>query len=131
MPDTAPIPGRRARSSAWTPLGAPTFRGVWIATVVSNIGIWLGSVGTAWLMTELRPTPVMVTLVQAAMSLPVFLFALPAGAVGDLVDRRGLSIVLQVASATLAMALALSTLLGFTTPGIIRARSTRCARRFL
>jgi MFS family permease len=68
-------------------------------------------------MTELRPTPVMVTLVQAATSLPVFLFALPAGAVGDLVDRRGLSIVLQVASATLAMALALSTLLGFTTPG--------------
>lgn len=101
----------------------PTFRGVWIATVVSNIGIWLGSVGTAWLMTELRPTPVMVTLVQAAMSLPVFLFALPAGAVGDLVDRRRLSIVLQVASAVLAMALALSTLMGFTTPEIILVAS--------
>jgi MFS family permease len=96
---------------------------VWIATVISNIGIWLGNVGTAWLMTELRPTPVMVTLVQAAASLPVFLFALPAGAVGDLVDRRRLAIALQIVSTVLAMALGLATLLGFATPGVILVAS--------
>jgi MFS family permease len=113
----------RAHLSAWTPLALPTFRAVWLATVISQIGIWLGNVDTAWLMTELRPTPVMVTLVQAAASLPVFLFALPAGAIGDLLDRRKLVIALQIASVALSVLLGLSTLLGFTTPGIILVAS--------
>ena len=104
MTDMAPAAARRAKPSAWTPLAIPTFRAVWLASLASNIGIWLGNVGTAWLMTELRPTPVMVTLVQAATSLPVFLFALPAGAIGDVVDRRRLLIILQVASVALTPA---------------------------
>ncbi len=70
-------------------------------------------------MTELRPTPVMVTLVQTAASLPVFLFALPAGAIGDVVDRRQLLIMLQAASVVLSLLLAFSTVLGLTTPVVI------------
>lgn len=97
----------------------PVFRAVWLASLASNIGIWLGNVGTAWLMTELRPTPVMVTLVQAAASLPVFLFALPAGAIGDLVDRRWLLVVLQVVSLALSALLGFSTVLGLTSPGVL------------
>lgn len=94
---------------------------MWIASLASNIGIWLGNVGMAWLMTELRPTPVMVTLVQAATSLPVFLFALPAGAVGDLVDRRALLVLLQIVSALVSVMLGVSTVFGLTTPAIILA----------
>src|SRR3954465_2427309 len=122
MDDTAPDaprPPGPPRPSAWTPLAIPTFRAVWLASLASNIGIWLGNVGTAWLMTELRPTPVMVTLVQAAASVPVFLFALPAGAVGDLVDRRALLVLLQIASGLLSVGLGVSTALGFTTPAIV------------
>ena len=119
MPDTLPAARRVAKPSAWTPLAIPPFRAVWLASLVSNIGIWLGNVGTAWLMTELRPTPVMVTLVQAAASLPVFLFALPAGAVGDAVDRRELLILLQIASVILALLLGFSTAFGLTTPGVV------------
>jgi MFS family permease len=100
-------------------LATPVFRAVWLASVLSNIGIWLGNVGTAWLMTELRPTPVMVTLVQTATSLPVFLFALPAGAVGDAMDRRRLLVLLQIASALLSILLGISTELGLTTPALI------------
>ena len=122
MSDAASAAGR-ARPTAWTPLAIPIFRAVWLASVASNIGIWLGNVGTAWLMTELRPTPVMVTLVQAATSLPVFLFALPAGAVGDAVDRRRLLIVLQLVSVALSLLLGLSTALGLTTPGVILVAS--------
>src|ERR1044071_8865301 len=98
MDNTAPDITRPAKPSAWTPLAIPSFRAIWLASLASNIGIWLGNVGTAWLMTELRPTPVMVTLVQAAASVPVFLFALPAGAVGDFVDRRELLVLLQFCS---------------------------------
>ncbi|MGH7031997.1 MAG: MFS transporter [Stellaceae bacterium] len=119
MSDTAPGSPHPARLSAWSPLAIPTFRAVWLASLASNIGIWLGNVGTAWLMTELRPTPVMVTLVQAATSLPVFLFALPAGAIGDVVDRRRLLVLLQIGSVLLSLLLALSTAFGRTTPGVI------------
>src|SRR5262249_54910337 len=123
----ASLPGagatRSRGASAWTPLAIPTFRAVWIASLVANIGIWLGNVGTAWLMAGFRPTPVMVTLVQAAASVPVFLFALPAGAVGDLVDRRALLVLLQIASMVLSIALGISTALGLTTPAIVLVAS--------
>lgn len=122
MSDTASLAARR-RLSAWSPLALPTFRAVWIASLAANIGVWLGNVGTAWLMTELKPTPVMVTLVQTATSLPVFLFALPAGAIGDLVDRRRQLVLLQVISALLSGLLGLSTWLGWTTPAVILAAS--------
>ena len=74
-------------------------------------------------MTELRPTPVMVTLVQTAASLPVFLFALPAGAVGDAMDRRKLLVILQVCSVALSLLLGATTAFGLTTPGLILVAS--------
>lgn len=54
------------------------------------------NIGAAWLMTTLTTSPVMIALVQAATSLPVFLVALPAGALADVVDRRRLLLVTQV-----------------------------------
>ena len=64
--------------SAWSPLAVPAFRTVWTATLVANIGAWVASVGTGWLMTTLDPSPIWVSLVGAATALPMFLFALPA-----------------------------------------------------
>ncbi len=52
-------------------------------------------VASGWLMTSLDPSPLMVALVQAATSAPVFLFALPAGALADLVSRRKLLIIVM------------------------------------
>jgi MFS family permease len=63
--------------------------------LVSNVGTWLQEVGAAWLMTSLSTSPLMVALVQAATTLPIFLLALPAGALADVVDRRRLLIVTQ------------------------------------
>jgi hypothetical protein len=39
-------------------------------------------------MTDLAPSPIMVSPVQTAAQLPVFLVALPAGALADLMDRK-------------------------------------------
>ena len=69
------------------PLGWPLWLFV-TATLVSNIGTWLFTVGTSWLMTELDGSALMVSLVQTATMVPLFLFALPAGALGDVFDRR-------------------------------------------
>jgi MFS family permease len=76
-------------------LRSAIFRGLLIATLVSNIGDWMESVGEAWLMTSLSGTPFMVALVQGSASLPVFLVALPAGTLADILDRRRLLLLTQ------------------------------------
>lgn len=84
-----------ASASAWRPFRHRTFAVLWTATLLSNIGTWMHDVGAGWLMTTLAPSPLMVSLVQAATTLPVFLLALPAGALADIVDRRRMLIVIK------------------------------------
>lgn len=103
------------------PLANKVFRAIWIATVVSNIGTWMHDVGAGWLMTSLSTDPLMVALVQAATTLPMFLLALPAGALADIVDRRKLLIGAQMFGLTAAAILALCTFLGLTNAWILLA----------
>ncbi len=104
------------RTSTWTPLLYTWFRWLWIASVVSNIGTWMQNVGAAWLMTELAPSPLLVALVQTATNLPVFLLGVPAGAAGDLFDRRRLLLVTQGLMLAAAAVLGALTLTGYTGP---------------
>jgi MFS family permease len=101
-------------ASPWAPLGHPTFRALWIATVVSSIGSWMHEVGAGWLMVTLNPSPMMVSLVQAAMILPIFFLALPAGALADVVDRRRYLIAAQSWMLGCAALLAVTTFPGWT-----------------
>ena len=80
----------------WAPLRRPVFRSLWIASLASNLGTWMQNVGAAWLMTSLAPTPFWVSMVQVAASLPLFLLAIPAGALADVMDRRRLLLATQV-----------------------------------
>src|SRR5688572_26470827 len=100
----------------FAPLRHPLFRALWIANLASMIGTWVHDVGAAWLMTSLAPSPLMVALVQAATTLPMFVLALPAGALADLVDRRRLLIGAQVWMGVAATILALLTLGHLTGP---------------
>jgi MFS family permease len=79
---------RRAPSSAWAPFRHRTFTVIWIGTVISNIGGWMSSAASGWLMSSLDSSPLIVALVQVATSLPIFLLAIPAGALSDIIDRR-------------------------------------------
>lgn len=103
------------------PLKSPLFRALWIATIVSNVGTWMHDVGAGWLMTSLSPDPLMVALVQAATTLPMFLFALPAGALADIVDRRKLLLAAQALGVVTAALLAAATLAGLTGPAVLLA----------
>jgi MFS family permease len=98
--------------TALTPLRHPAFRLLWTANLVSNTGMWMQNTGAGWLMTSLAPSPVMVSLVQVASLLPVFLLALPAGAMADIVDRRAYLIAAQGWIALMGTGLALLTLGG-------------------
>jgi len=103
------------------PLGFPVYRALWIATVVSNVGTWMHDVGAGWLMTSLSPSPLLVALVQAATTLPMFLLALPAGALADIVDRRRMLMAAQLLGLLAAALLAILTLLDLVTPEVLLA----------
>jgi MFS family permease len=74
--------------AALAPLRHPAFRLLWCANLVANTGMWMQNTGAGWLMTNLAPSPMMVSLVQVAALLPMFFLALPAGALADILDRR-------------------------------------------
>src|SRR4028118_963441 len=93
-------------ASAFAPLRHPAFRALWIANLASNTGLWIQNTGAGWLMTSFAPSPVMVSLVQVAAMLPVFLFALPGGALADILDRRRALIVAQLWISVAGLALA-------------------------
>ena len=110
---------KNVSTSLWAPLQHKVFRMLWIASIASNIGSWMHEVGAGWLMTSLAPTPLMVALVQAATTAPVFLLVLPAGALADIVDRRRYLIVSQVWMMLVATTLGVLTLAGLTTAPIL------------
>ncbi|WP_137177475.1 MFS transporter [Roseomonas sp. AR75] len=102
--------------TALIPLRHPAFRLLWLSNLVANTGMWMQNTGAGWLMTSLAPTPLMVSLVQVASLLPVFLLALPAGALADIVDRRLFLLATQAWMALSALLLALLTHAGVLGP---------------
>jgi MFS family permease len=103
-------------TGVWAPLRQRVFFAIWVAALASNIGTWMQNVGAAWLMTTLSPSPLMVALIQTASSLPIFILALPAGALADVVDRRRLLIFSQGWMLVAAGLLGGLTLAGIATP---------------
>src|SRR5438067_9997378 len=103
-------------TAAIAPLRHRGFRALWIATLAGNTGLWIQNTGAGWLMTSLAPSPAMVSLVQAASMLPVFLFALPGGAFADILDRRVTLIAAQIWIAAAGLLLAALAALGLLGP---------------
>ncbi len=99
-----------------SPFASRDFALVWPATVISNIGLTMNDMGTAWLMTSLTSSPFLIGLAQAAGLLPVFLLALPAGALSDILDKRRLLIAVQIAVCLTAAVYAIITVSGAATP---------------
>ena len=116
-----PAKGSESNASPWSPLRQAVFRSIWIATVVSNIGTWMQSVGVAWLMTSLTSSPLLVALMQTATSLPIFILGLPAGTLADLVDRRKLLLATESWMLLVALSLGILTLTGHISTWILLA----------
>ncbi|MBE9606975.1 MFS transporter [Acetobacteraceae bacterium H6797] len=92
---------------SFAPLLRPTFALLWVATVIGNIGSFMRDVASAWLVTDLAAGPAAVALIQAAATLPIFLLAIPAGVLSDILDRRKFLIAIQVLLAAVSLALLL------------------------
>jgi MFS family permease len=115
---TAPVRSE-GKVTAWSPLGEPLFRTLWGAAVISYLGTWMQNVGAGWLMTQLTMSPLMVGLVQAASTVPVFLVILPAGALADMVDRRRFLLITQGWMVAASGLLGVITLWGRVTPWVL------------
>jgi MFS family permease/quinol monooxygenase YgiN len=123
---TQPMPAASApvvegTGSAWAPLRHKWFRRLWLAQFASSVGGWMQTVAAQWLMLTLTSAALPVALVQTALSLPVFLVGLPAGALGDVMDRRKLLIVSQAFTLVAAAILAVLTFVGLMTPSLLLA----------
>src|SRR5579864_3038089 len=105
--------------SPWRPLRLPLFRNLLIADLVSDIGTFMQSVGAAWLMTALSNSPMHIALIQTASALPFFLLALPAGSIGDIVDRRKLILRTELWMLAIATVLTVVTFTGTMTPWLL------------
>ena len=103
------------------PLRYATFRRIWLASLLSNLGLMIQGVGAAWAMTQMTPDADKVALVQTALMLPIMLISMPAGAVADMYDRRIVSLISLVLSLVGATMLAVLAWLGLVTPNILLA----------
>lgn len=102
-----------------SPFAFAIFRDVWIANLASRFGGLIQSVGASWLMISLAASPVLVSLVQTATTLPIMLLALVAGALADTFDRRKLMIVAQVFMLVVSVALSACAYAGLLTPWLL------------
>jgi MFS family permease len=103
------------------PLRHATFRRIWLASLLSNLGLLIQAVGAAWAMTQMTSSADKVALVQTALMLPVMLISMPAGAIADMYDRRVVSIVSLSIALSGATALTVLAWLGLVTPATLLA----------
>src|ERR1700688_434123 len=113
--DGAPAPSR------WGPFSHLAFTVIWTASLVSNVGTAMFDTASGWLITSLDANPITVSLVQVAVSLPLFLFTLPSGALADVIDSRRLLIVVEVAILAVSVVFAGLVSLKLATPSLLLA----------
>jgi predicted MFS family arabinose efflux permease len=110
-----------AADSIAAPLRHSVFRRIWLASLVSNLGILIQGVGAAWAMTQMASSADKVALVQTALMLPVMLISMPAGAIADMHDRRIVALVSLSIALSGATALTVLAWFNLITPNILLA----------
>jgi MFS family permease len=103
------------------PLRLPVFRRIWLASLLSNLGLLIQGVGAAWAMTQMTSSADKVALVQTALMLPIMLISMPAGAIADMYDRRIVALVSLAIALLGATGLTVLAWLDMVTPEILLA----------
>lgn len=109
----------QATGSTWAPLRVRIFRWLWLASLVSNVGTWMQTVGAQWFLVHAAHAAILVSLVQTADTLPDVLFGIVGGVLADTLDRRRLLTVVQGGLVVATSALAALTIAGRMTPALL------------
>jgi MFS family permease/quinol monooxygenase YgiN len=118
---TATLPTADVSRSPLAPLRLPVFRMLWLTWLAANTTMWMNDVASAWLMTSLAPSPLLVALVQSASTLPVFLLGLPSGALADILDRRRFLMLTQFWVAGVAVLICVAVVMHWMTAPLLLA----------
>src|SRR5262249_54420319 len=105
----------------FAPFQHRTFRLFWMASLISNIGVLVQTIGASWVMMTISGSAGLVALVQGMNALPGMLFALAAGAVADSFDRRLVMLSAQVAMLCFSLILAAAVYFDWITPWMLLA----------
>jgi MFS family permease len=97
-------------------LGVPFWR-LWSASALSNLADGLVKIALPLVAVTVTNSPALVAGVALAVTLPWLLFALPAGALADRVDRRVAMLTANVARAAAVAALTVAVVLGLESSG--------------
>ena len=108
-----------ATSPTWAPLRLTVFRWLWIASLVSNAGTWMQTVGAQWFLIHAAHAAILVSLVQTADMLPDALLAIVGGVLADTLDRRRLLMGVQGALVIATSALAALTIADRMSPALL------------
>jgi MFS family permease len=99
-------PPRRAFADRLGPFRHRAFAIYWTGGFVSNIGTWLQTVAASVYVYERTGSTIAVGVLNFASFLPIFLFSILGGLIGDRFDRRTVVIVTHAVSGVLATVLA-------------------------
>ncbi|MDG2242988.1 MAG: MFS transporter [Rhodospirillaceae bacterium] len=110
---------RQSIFAVWATLRLQTFRAFWIAGLFSLIGTWMQGIGSAWLMTDLSDSPLLVALVQSAQMIPSLFLAFIAGSLADMIDRRRYMIIVTWWMISVTLSMAGLSHLGMVTPTLL------------
>src|ERR1700721_2066372 len=108
-----------APDSVTAPLRHAVFRRIWLASLLSNLGLLIQGVGAAWAMTQMTSSADKVALVQTSLMLPIMLISMPAGAIADMYDRRIVALISLSIALSGATALSVLAWLGMVTPQVL------------
>jgi MFS family permease len=86
----------------------PSYRKLFAASTVSNLGDGISIIAYPWLASAITRNPVLIALVAVAQRLPWLLFTLPAGVITDRHDRRHLMVGANVLRAVLTAVVAIA-----------------------
>ncbi|MCZ6505493.1 MAG: MFS transporter, partial [Actinobacteria bacterium] len=77
-----------ATGGTWSPLKNRIFAVVLLTGLFTQLAVFMSGLASAWVMTDITDSPAVVASLQIAVALPMFLLALFAGALADVVSRK-------------------------------------------
>src|SRR5215217_3968011 len=107
----ANVADRPRRAEELDRLGLPFWQ-LWSASAVSNLADGLVKIALPLVAVTLTDSPGLVAGITLAVTLPWLLFALPAGALADRVDRRIAMVAANIVRAAGVAVLAVALILG-------------------
>ena len=83
-----------------------SYRKLFAASTISNLGDGIGQIAYPWLASAVTRNPLLVALVTVVQRLPWLLFSLPAGVITDRYERRSLMVLANTARTILTLGVA-------------------------